>query len=309
MDHKFEIDALGYSSGCQVWMNASATSPQIYKGLQSYSRDLDQYNAAIRDFQPIPDLLETIKRTGNHDICATARPHPDGIKALFTSSNQLSLSKSGFLEPLTPPMRSQKICDRMDKNLMSLDYLVHDFEAMCRTLKPTSKRILIDMGASLSFHSNSQPIIALMNQYEKFGFRFDHIYAFEVKPTKPEEAYNMIPEKYMPSYHWINVGVTHTKGHKLNPLHSIVKQFHEDDFVVVKLDIDTSWIEVPLAKELLEDEDGVYHKLVDQFYFEHHVKLKELKAHWKGGAKGSVKSSMELFSGLRQKGIPAHFWP
>ena len=131
-------------------------------------------------------------------------------------SNQLSLTESGYVEPLSPPMRDHKICFAEQRNetlnLMSLDYLVHDFEAMCRKLKPTSKRVLIDIGASLSFHlggeeEDIQPIVTLLETYEKFGFNFDHIYGFEVEFAEPEDVYlEMLPEKYFPSYHWINVG-------------------------------------------------------------------------------------------------------
>jgi len=195
-----------------------------------------------------------------------------------------------------------------------LDYLVHDFEYMCRQLKPTSKRIFIDMGASLSFHHGeraAQPVVELLSLYEKFGFHFDHIYAFEMTFTNPEKVYkDLLPEKYLPNYHWINVGVNHEEGDKLNPLHSILSTFDEDDFIVVKLDIDTASIEVPLAHQLLEGgEGGMYHKLVDQFYFEHHVRLGELKYSWRESVDGSIKDSLDLFYGLRKKGIPAHFWP
>jgi hypothetical protein len=46
-----------------------------------------------------------------------------------------------------------------------------------------------------------------MNLYEKFGFNFDHIYAFESKFTNPQEVYeSILPQKYFKSYHWINAG-------------------------------------------------------------------------------------------------------
>ena len=106
------------------------------------------------------------------------------------------------------------------------------------------------------------------------------------------------------------VGVSHDKEDKLDPLLSILQTFDEDDFIVVKLDIDTSHIELPLAKQLLEGgKDGIYHKLVDQFYFEHHVHLGEIAPRWGGSMKGTVQESLDLFGGLREKGIPAHFWP
>jgi hypothetical protein len=93
---------------------------------------------------------------------------------------------------------------------MSLDYLVHDYETMCRNLKPTSKRVLFDLGASLAFHGTDQPIVRLLSEYEKFGFLFDHIFAFEIKFHDPIDVYtNLLPEKYFMAYHWINVGEVH----------------------------------------------------------------------------------------------------
>ena len=49
----------------------------------------------------------------------------------------------------------------------------------------------------------------------------------------------------------------------------LANNYNKDDFIVVKLDIDTSLIEVPLVYQLVQDERFVC--LVDQFYFEHHA--------------------------------------
>jgi len=312
-------EQLGYASdsdpsGCAIWNDPDTTNKDIYEGLRSYANDLDQYITAVKNFQPIPDLLTSIKNgNGDYSVCATAKLNPggSGLNALFPS-NQLSLTKSGYIEPLTPPMRFHKICEDVRKHLLSMDYLVHDFETMCHNLKPTSKRILIDMGASLSFHNKrGQPIVTLLELYEKFGFSFDHIYALEIAFTPPEEVYKeLLPEKYFASYHWINTGVSHEEGNRMNPLNSILQKFDEDDFIVVKLDIDTNSIEVPLAKQLLEGGDNrIYHRLIDQFYFEHHVHLGELGGSWEEPTSGTIKDSLDLFYGLREKGIPAHFWP
>lgn len=122
--------------------------------------------------------------------------------------------------------------------------------------------------------------------------------------------YELLPREYINSYHWINVGVSAGEGNKLNPLESIIKTLDEDDFVVVKLDTDTPSAELPLVCQLLQDKDGIYSKIIDQFYFEHHVHLGELKNTWgREGIFGTVKDSLELFSKLRAKGIPAHYWP
>jgi hypothetical protein len=205
-------EELGYSSlsnpsGCRIWSDANATNEEIYNLLQSYSVDLDNYNDVVKNFIPIPDLMDGIKE-GNYDVCSAAKLHPEGLGGLFPS-NQLSLTKSGYVEPLTPPMRSHKFCTSKKAELMSMDYLVHDFYTMCRNLKPTSRRVLFDLGASLKFHRSESPIMSLLSQYERFGFYFDHIYAFEVTFTEPTDIYEkLLPEKYFPAYHWINVGET-----------------------------------------------------------------------------------------------------
>jgi hypothetical protein len=108
------------------------------------------------------------------------------------------------------------------------------------------------------------------------------------------------------AYHWINVGVSADPDSNLNPLKLLLENFREDDLIVVKLDIDTSAIEVPLALQLLKDDR--YSKLIDQFYFEHHVLNSELERDWRQSMKGTVKESLDLFAGLREKGIPAHSW-
>lgn len=316
------LDNLGYDSvddpvTCNIYKDPNITTPSIHAQLTEYSGFLDSYENATKNFKPIPDLLKEIQTSNNYDVCKTARldPNIDDIRAFFPGDNLCS-TQSGFIEPLLPPMRHHGICTDVQAHLYDMNYLVHDFEAMCRTLKPTSKRILIDMGASLLFHAKAgdkapvQPVVNLINLYKKFGFHFDHIYGFEVTPFEPEEVYKkLITKEYMTSYHWINVGVTKNRTGKLNPLHSIVKQFSEDDLIIVKLDIDTASIEVPLARQLLEDKDDVYHKLIDQFYFEHHVHQEELAPYWKLSMEGTIKDSFELFHGLRKKGIPAHFWP
>ena len=171
------------------------------------------------------------------------------------------------------------------------------------------------MGASLSYHKETEvkaevpPIVDLLNLYEKFGFHFDHIYGFEVSFTEPNRVFSeLLPKKYMHSYHWINAGVSSEKGNALNPLDSILREFHKNDFVLVKVDIDTASIEVPLVHQLLED-SAFHGGVVDQLYFEHHVKFKEMAPIWRSAMKGSLKETFDLFHGLRQRGIPAHFWP
>ena len=105
-------------------------------------------------------------------------------------------------------MRNPRFCDDTAKLALDIDYIIHDFEAMCLQLKPASKIILIDMGASLAFHAGgAQPVMTLMDRFEKFGLYFDQIFAFESTAQDPTNVYRkLLPEKYFSSYHWINTG-------------------------------------------------------------------------------------------------------
>ncbi len=217
-------DALGYNNldwnyaeGCAIWKSPAATTFENYNKLMQLRKELEDYSKAIEDFQPdIPDLnlIEELKRTKRKNwakTCRALRPHPDGIQALFPSK-QLSLlpSNNGYIEPLLPPMRHSAFCDDLSiKTIVKLDYMVHDFEAMCMSLQPTSKLVLFDLGASLKYHGSSQvPIVKILRLYEKHGFKFDHIYAFEITPFDPTEVYEqLLPEEYFASYHWINAGM------------------------------------------------------------------------------------------------------
>ena len=138
-------------------------------------------------------------------------------------------------------------------------------------------------------------------------FRFDHIYAFEIRNKVPSAVFERLPSKWMPAYHWINIGVSADRDSPYNPLSTILKTFDKDVFIVVKLDVDTPSVEIPLAYQILEDPE-VYER-IDQFYFEHHVHLLELARAWGSSMNGTIGDSLRLFRGLREKGVPAHFWP
>lgn len=56
----------------------------------------------------------------------------------------------------------------------------------------------------------------------------------------------------------------------------------------------------------------MYHKLIDKFYFEHHVHINETASRWGSSmerTRTTMKDSLDLFFDLREKGsIPANCW-
>ena len=71
------------------------------------------------------------------------------------------------------------------------------------------------------------PALYLTEIYQKFGFSFDHVYAYEVTPTSPQQVFDSVPEKLLSAYHWINVGINTTPGHRLNPFTTLLNTYNK----------------------------------------------------------------------------------
>ncbi len=218
------FEHLGYdkevgAQGCPIWLSPQVSNQENFAKLKAYRKDVEDYSAIVKNFnRPVPDFMKVMRKDAittpgfdQSQLCSAVRLNVDDMSTLFPSQQLSRVGGKGYVEPLLTPMRHPAYCDNRDirGEGMRLDYLIHDFEQMCNNLKPTSRSVLIDMGASLQFHNNVEdaPIMQLLETYEKFGFQFDHIYGFEITQVHPAKFYNnLLPEKYMASYHWINAG-------------------------------------------------------------------------------------------------------
>jgi hypothetical protein len=248
----------------------------------AFIQELEAYYKLVNAFQfPITDLRKKNITLYNNDVCDRLKLHPAGLPGIFNKSKKLSLSSSGWVEPILPPMRHPKFCLEEEGNrpsLMRMDYLIHDFQALCQKLKPRSRTVFIDMGASLSFHSGQSPALFLIELFGKFGFKFDHVYGYEYKAQDPDKVFNDIPEHLDASYHWINVGVVADKNSRRNPFRMLLENYDKDDLIIVKLDVDTPALERELMQQILDNPKLA--ELIDHFYFEHHVNQEELRPNW-----------------------------
>ncbi|KAI2498567.1 hypothetical protein MHU86_15911 [Fragilaria crotonensis] len=296
------------ASGCEIWNNKQ--NP-MYNSAQTLNNELKNYYEKIASFESIPDLrtLFTHDESNRDEVCKRAELDPENgiLQGFFNESRQLSYSSSGYIEPLFTPMRHPNFC-KDPEDFLNLDYLIHDFGAMCKQLRKTSRIVFFDLGASLNFHGGKHmsPALKLAALYRKFGFPFDHFYAFEIKKSDSQMVFDKVPLELLAAYHWINVGVSPDVSSRNNPWNLLLENYNQDDLIIIKLDVDTRSVEVPLARQLLNNPQ--LHNLVDHFYFEHHVKMAEIAHLWKTIMKGSVQQSLNLFQNLRKKGIPAHFW-
>ena len=79
-----------------------------------------------------------------------------------------------------------------------------------------------------------------------------------------------------------------------------------EDFVVVKVDIDTSAIELALVEAIAERPEVA--ALVDELYFEYHFYYDGMNFGWGKAVSGDVDTAMGLMHRLRALGIRSHFW-
>lgn len=82
-----------------------------------------------------------------------------------------------------------------------------------------------------------------------------------------------------------------------------------------KLDIDTPFVEIPIAVDLLLNASSREH--VHEFFFEFHFRCEVMQGFWGydkipveyNGLKTNRYSALTFFQNLRKAGVRAHFWP
>jgi hypothetical protein len=302
-------DPKAWIKGCTIWQDRKL-EPKLFDKLHQFINELSEYNRLVKVHPVMDDNRKRLLQ--DPDACNALELHPDGLPGLFPSQQLSWTPFAGWVEPLFPPFRHpHSLCWNPPlAKILDRSYMVHDYAHMCRQLKPHSRTILIDMGAALDFHvkpGEVPPPIQFYNEFRQAGFHFDHIYALELNSKDPNRVFQVLPADYMFSFHWINIGVNTSEYSHANPLYNIIlKHCTVDDFVVIKLDIDTSELEMALIHQLINDPR--LHGLVDVLYFEHHVRLEEIARHWGHTCKGTLKYSLEIFRQLRDTGIAAHYW-
>ena len=108
-----------------------------------------------------------------------------------------------------------------------------------------------------------------------------------------------------------NIPVEERSDGKSNPnsfLHLLKNFVTPEDFVVIKVDIDTPGAEVPIVKAIAEYPS--LSNLVDEIFFEYHVYMDGLSFGWRDNTsdKDDVDDALKLMYKLRQLGIRSHFW-
>jgi hypothetical protein len=192
----------------------------------------------------------------------------------------------------------------------------HNFRSPKKSIAPWlyregSQKILFDVGSSLfNGLGNDKAAATRIGAkwfYEYFrlnSLRFDRIITFDIDQYSPKLYWDQIPDELMGKLTFINTGVQ-TEG-KFNPWNVLKTIAKVDDYVIIKLDIDTPAIENALIQQILND--ASISSLIDEMFFEMHVTVKDMMPYWASPG-GQLKDTYVLFNRLRQLGIRMHSWP
>jgi len=177
--------------------------------------------------------------------------------------------------------------------------------------KPGAQVILFDIGSSYFNGMNAAAVststIGTRWFYEYFrskSLSLDRIIAFEASKYEPKSYWDQIPDDVIGKLTFINTGVE-VNG-KLNPWNILKTIAKPEDYVIIKLDIDTPPLEMALCNQILNDTS--ISSLIDEMFFEMHVTINEMKRFW-GAPSGELKDTYILFRKMRELGIRMHSWP
>ena len=199
--------------------------------------------------------------------------------------------------------------------ILSKDYLIPAWQTEVWPARggPTHRRasaFFFDLGASLYDKGTGGASTKwFVDEYLARGIHFDRVYAWEATPHTDEEIYAPIPAALVDRISYYNLPVDSTVFAKHNPWRTLRAVTTPRDFVLVKIDIDNSPIEEALIAELLADR--ALAGLVDELYFEHHVRDSPM---WNYGwrvntvTNQTLAHSYDIFGRLREMGIRAHSW-
>ena len=148
-------------------------------------------------------------------------------------------------------------------------------------------------------------LLYICYSYERIAF--DRIFGFEYTVMDPVAFWGQIPDHLMAVYTLINVGVTQLANSKFNPLTLLHQIATPQDYVIVKLDIDSPNIENDLMASITASDTN----LVDELFYEHHVETPPMHSCWstEGDLPLKMSDSYAMFYKLREKGVRAHSWP
>jgi hypothetical protein len=197
--------------------------------------------------------------------------------------------------------------DIQSKDFIYLDPLLFDVTAALSF--PRRRVMLFDLGASTFSDPDMPGLSWIYPKYASEGLQLTDLFAWEIRPNPGGTFFEGMPLPLAAATHFFNFGVNMTEGVATNPLAILKSVARKSDYVILKVDIDVLHIEEAVVEALLADPDAL--ALVDDFYWEHHVRIKSMLGWWLSAidSKEGVKKTMRYLRMLRSRGVRAHAWP
>eukprot|EP00891_Asterochloris_glomerata_P007234 jgi/Astpho2/7234/Aster-x1426 len=166
------------------------------------------------------------------------------------------------------------------------------------------KKYLLDLGCGGSYGSS---LAWFVDKYHMRGLDFDEVWGWEAAQVDATAFWASVPPDVMPKLHFYNAYVSDDFKSPANPVNIISSIVQPGDMVVVKLDIDTEWLEQAIMGALMERH---LLSVLAELYFEQHFSgTDEMNPYFGYDLKTTLKDTMHNFVSLRRRGIRIHYWP
>ena len=179
---------------------------------------------------------------------------------------------------------------------------------MPQTGEAPPRALYFDAGAS--FWGDGFGLKQVLAHYAAMGLPFDEVFAWESSRSyNGGDFFADAPPRIQHATHYVNMPVVTAPGDRNNPLSAIALVARPQDYVVFKLDVDNSAVELALTEQLASN--ATLLALVDEFFFEDHVDVREMHNFWPEfiGSGRFLSDSYSLFGRLRAAGVRAHSYP
>ena len=214
-------------------------------------------------------------------------------------------------------------------SLFDITYLV--IHNQCGRPGPKPRSLLFDMGASVGFKGVPGGVYATLpidggglapslplfyRIYADRCLEPDEVYAWEPNPqVRGADWWGELPARIRAKVRFYNDVVdegelAQAEAPGPHPAQSFLEilgaSANPDDFVAVKVDIDTPFAELTIM-EAIADRPEIA-ALIDEIFFEYHFWFDGLEFGWLGNVQGDVDTAVGLMRRLRALGVRAHFW-
>jgi hypothetical protein len=223
-----------------------------------------------------------------------------------------------WIEPLSHGLRHPNSLCKRGASLTDKDYLLLSFagdaansRGRCRNRR--CQAIYMDLGASTWTTGAGGPSQSWFYEaYQQHGITFDRMLLWEARAMPPQEIFQPLPKELWHKYQYFNMPASPNLTDPSSPLRMLKTIAQPNDFVVLKVDIDSPHIENQIIEAILRDPELI--ALVDELFYEYHVNFGPMNKIWfetlqpAAYPKATLSDAYKLFYALRKTGIRVHSW-